>query len=289
MSLRTAIRHPGSTDTRATARLAAGSRAWRPPWWHGWLALPFGLVALVALADLPLGRQPGWPEAGLLLLAGALSVLGAVSLRTQALAPALCGPRPGAAPRVALTFDDGPDPATTPLVLAALGRHRATFFVIGEKARAHPELIHAIRDAGHQVASHGERHCWRAMVGPARARRQILDGRRTLRQLGIDDGGFFRPPYGLMIPPLAAALRQTGSLAVGWSLRSLDTVRRGDPRVFAAALAARVRNGDIVLLHDAPERPGGRRPLGIEAAATLVAALESRGFEFVTVAALHAG
>lgn len=251
--------------------------------------LPCGLVALVAIADLLLGRQPGWPETGLILLTLALAVLGTVSLRTQALAPAFCGPRPGRMPRVALTFDDGPDPETTPRVLAALGRHRATFFVVGEKARAHPELIRAIRAAGHQVALHGERHCWRAMVGPARARRQILAGRQALHELGVDDGGFFRPPYGLMVPPLAESLRRTGSTAVGWSLRSLDAVRSGDPGVFAARLAARVRNGDIVLLHDAPERPGGRHPLGIAAAAPLVAALDDRGFEFVTVAALHAG
>lgn len=288
MSHSTPIHHPLSID-RSVSDSETRARTWRPPWWSGWLVLPFGLVALVAVLDLLLGRQPGWPESGLILLTLALAVLGTVSLRTQALAPAFCGPRPGSVPRVALTFDDGPDPETTPRVLAALGRHRATFFVVGEKARAHPELIQAIRAAGHQVALHGERHCWRAMVGPARARRQILDGRRTLRELGVDDGGFFRPPYGLMAPPLAAALRQTGSTAVGWSLRSLDAVRSGNPARFAARLAARVRNGEIVLLHDAPERPGGRHPLGIESAATLVAALDARGFEFVTIAALHAG
>jgi peptidoglycan-N-acetylglucosamine deacetylase len=270
------------------ANTGAWSPVWQPPWWSGWLHVPVGLVSIVAFLDLGLGRVPELPEFGLVLLVCGLIVMSIVNLRTQALAPAFCGPRPGSMKRVALTFDDGPDPETTPLVLEALGNHRATFFVVGQKARAHPELISTMQAAGHLIASHGDRHCWRAMTSVLRARQLIVDGAQTLRDLGIEGRRFFRPPYGLMIPPLAAVAREAGVTVVGWSRRSLDTIRSGPPDAFAVNLAARVQNGDIVLLHDAPEHPGGRRPLGITATGRLITELEAKGFEFVTVDELYA-
>ena len=279
------LRSDGVPDVCADGR----SSVWRPPWWSGWLHVPVALFALLAGYDLVTGRAPGVLELNFALLLCGLIFYGAINLRAQAFSAALCGPCPGRAKRVALTFDDGPDPETTPLVLDALGRCRATFFVVGEKARAHPELIAAMRAAGHQVASHGERHCWRAMTGVTSARRLVLDGLRTLRELGVESGLYFRPPYGLMIPPLVVATREAGVTVVGWSRRSFDTVRRDSPEGFTRKLAACVKNGDIVLLHDAPERRGERPPLGVTAAAFLVAELAARGFELVTVEDLLAG
>jgi peptidoglycan/xylan/chitin deacetylase (PgdA/CDA1 family) len=290
---RTGARLPGrcpAHDSRPAARPSAApsSLAWRPPWWAGWLHVPVLSVGVVGFLDLGLGRVPGWPELALSLAAIALVVLGVLSLRSQALGPALCGPCPGPGPakRVALTFDDGPDPRTTPRILEALGAAHATFFVVGERARAHPELIAAMRARGHAIASHGERHSWTPMMTVAGARRLVLDGQRSLRSLGIPDGPFFRPPFGLTTPPLQVAVRAAGLTLVGWSRRSWDTLDLGSADRFAVRLARRVRDGDIVLLHDGAEGIGGREPLGVAAAGRLVAELQSRGFRLITVAEL---
>ncbi|MFD2113587.1 polysaccharide deacetylase family protein [Thiorhodococcus fuscus] len=268
---------------------SSSSRPWRPAWWAGWLHLPLALFAMLPYLDLALERRPGWPEYAIGMTLLGLFLLGVFSPRLQAFGPVLCGPRPGVRPRVALTFDDGPDPETTPRVLDALGEHRATFFVIGEKAKRYPELIAAMRAAGHQICSHGIQHSWSLVVSPWRARKLTLGGLRALSWLGVRGRRFFRAPYGLMTPPLMSVLRETGITPVGWSLRSWDSIHPGPADDFAIRLAQRARNGDIILLHDAPEHPGGRRPLGIEATATLVRALTSRGFDLVTVETLYRG
>lgn len=126
------MRRP-TLDSRPAGRqsTAASSLGWRPPWWAGWLHVPVLSVGILGFLDLGLGRVPGWPELALSLAAIGLVVLGVLSLKSQALGPALCGPCPSPGPekRVALTFDDGPDPRTTPRVLEALGDARVTFFV----------------------------------------------------------------------------------------------------------------------------------------------------------------
>ncbi|EXJ13288.1 polysaccharide deacetylase family protein [Imhoffiella purpurea] len=265
------------------------SSAWRRPWWAGWLNPLAVSFAVVPYLDLLVGRRPGWPELMLGLALSGLFALGVFLPRLQTFGPVLCGPRPGISPRIALTYDDGPDPSTTPRVLEALGDKRATFFVIAEKARAHPELIAAMHEAGHQVCSHGFRHSWWLVISPGRARRLVLQASKVLSRTGIRERRFFRPPYGLMTPPLMRVLRRSGITPVGWSLRSYDTIRSGPADTFAQEIAERARNGDILLLHDAPERPGGRRPLGIDATGTLVKALESKGFELVTIQEIHDG
>jgi len=267
----------------------SSSLPWRPAWWAGWLHLPLALFAMLPYLDLALERRPDWPEYAIGMTLFGLFLLGVFSPRLQAFGPVLCGPRPGARPRVALTFDDGPDPETTPRVLNALGEHQATFFVIGEKAKRYPELVAAMHAAGHQICSHGIRHSWSLVLSPWRARRLTLGGLHALSQVGVQERRFFRAPYGLMTPPLMSVLRESGITPVGWSLRSWDSIHPGPADAFAIRLAQRTRNGDIILLHDAPEHPGGRRPLGIEATATLVRTLTSRGFDLVAIETLYRG
>lgn len=263
--------------------------AWHSPWCAGWLHVPVALGGLIAWLNVAVGRVPGWPEVALFMALVALVVLAVVSLRSQAMGPAFCGPRPAARKVVALTFDDGPDPRTTPQILEALGDRRATFFVVGEKARAHPDLIAAMQARGHAIVSHGERHSWTAMMTVQGARDLVMAGVQSLRELGIEPSPFFRPPYGLMTPPLLSAVREAGLTLVGWSRRSWDTVRSGPADQFAVQLAERIRNGDIVLLHDTADGNRGRKPLGMAATRPLVAALTARGFDLVTVDELARG
>lgn len=154
----------------------------------------------------------------------------------------------------ALTFDDGPDPVWTPLVLGALARAGApaTFFPLSPRAAAHPELVQQIRDAGHLVGLHGCDH----LRHPACTRAEIeRDTARALEALG--DVAWWRLPYGRAAPFSHAVAAAHGLRVVGWTHDTHDW--RGDD---AASMLARavpaVRDDAVVLAHDALG-PGVRR------------------------------
>src|SRR5690606_4902537 len=135
------------------------------------------ILGALSLAFLSLaGKPPPLPVAlaALLLYLVILTVLALVP-KLEAFGDYLCQV-PDVQGALALTFDDGPDPRTTPRVLAALEQRgqRATFFVIGQKAEAHPELLRRIRDGGHQLALHGYVHDrLYAFLTPAAVQRDI--------------------------------------------------------------------------------------------------------------------
>ncbi len=253
----------------------------------GWVTLLGFALALWAWADVLVGRQPGWPEAiGVGLFAFAL-VVASAHLGSQGFLPALVR-GPADRRQVGLSFDDGPDPSTTPEVLATLatfGAH-ATFFVIGEKAAQHPDLLRRIAEAGHEVASHGYRHSWRDLVTPRRAVRDLQRTTAAIEASGIDAAPFFRPPYGVAVPALAVAVRQCKVDVVGWSLRTFDAAGRGDPEARGRAVGSRAAAGDIILLHDAPQRPGGRPPLGPMMLEPLLQQLARRGLRGACISEL---
>ena len=162
---------------------------------------------------------------------------------------------------VALTFDDGPDPATTPVLLDILADRgmTATFFVTGDRARRHPDLVDAILRAGHAVGNHSQTHDPLLMLkGTNALRREIASAQAVLRDRGVEPL-VFRPPVGITNPRLRSVLDGLGLTAVNWTRRAGD---RGNRRV--AGLANRIlqnlRPDDIILLHDiAPPDPARRR------------------------------
>jgi peptidoglycan/xylan/chitin deacetylase (PgdA/CDA1 family) len=110
-------------------------------------------------------------------------------------------------PVVALTFDDGPDPITTPLLLERLAAHQApaTFFVTGRRAAAYPELIQAILAAGHTIGNHSFSHdSLVAFKGRRRIFTEIAETQRILREMGVTPM-LFRPPVGITYPEIGRA------------------------------------------------------------------------------------
>jgi peptidoglycan/xylan/chitin deacetylase (PgdA/CDA1 family) len=178
---------------------------------------------------------------------------------------ALCRARTGRR-AVALTFDDGPHPERTPAILDTLKRHgvQATFFVTGERAAAHPEIIRRIVAEGHLVGNHTFSHSPRFPLGGSskmapEIAREIERCDEALEKIVGTRPALFRPPFGVTTPNIARALRRHPHTVAGWSIRSLDTVSRWPREKVFERVRRCLRPGAVVLLHD--DREGGDRLL----------------------------
>ena len=172
---------------------------------------------------------------------------------------------------VALTFDDGPDPKTTPRILDRLDRHRAraTFFCVGRKAERHPDLVQEIARRGHRVENHSWGHAVMFCCFPPEAQARDIDrAQATLARLAGTVPRYFRAPAGLRSPWLDGVLRSRGLTLVSWTRRGLDTVSR-TPEPVVRRLTRGLAAGDILVLHD------GDVAAGSESLPRLLDALEA--------------
>ncbi|GLW64896.1 polysaccharide deacetylase familiy protein [Actinomadura rubrobrunea] len=164
--------------------------------------------------------------------------------------PALAGV--GRAGHVALTFDDGPDPRSTPLFLDELRRLgcRATFFVLGDMLRRRPELGRRIVAEGHEIAVHGWHHRNSLLTRPGRVTAELG---RTVDLVAAVTGTeplWYRPPYGVLSAEALAGARRHGLRPVLWTAWGKDWVSTATPASVLAALAPGLHGGATVLLHD---------------------------------------
>ncbi|WP_077940152.1 MULTISPECIES: polysaccharide deacetylase family protein [unclassified Micromonospora] len=203
---------------------------------------------------------PRGPRRPALALAGAAAValaahLGptttAVGPVRRRLFPRLGGAgRPG---RIALTFDDGPDPESTPRFLDALAEHRtrATFFVLGTMLVRSPWLAADLVAAGHEVAVHGWDH--RNLLGrcPLATYRDLARARALVEATTGRAPRFFRPPYGVLTGPALLASVRLGLTPVLWARWGRDWTASATPDSVFDTVTARLAGGDTVLLHDA--------------------------------------
>ena len=191
--------------------------------------------------------------------------------------------------RVALTFDDGPDPEVTPLVLDALAKYdtRATFFVIGSALAAHPKLARDLAAAGHELGNHSWRHSrLQNFFAVDEQEREIERGAQAIAAVtGARTAPLYRPPLGMKSPPMARAAYRKRLTLVAWSLHSHDS-RVSDPDRIARRVLARIRPGDIVLMHDGHDLPGRHRPAVARALPQILRGLRETGLQGVTVSEL---
>jgi len=259
--------------------------------WSPALAVRLSIL-LHAAAVATVVMQPAlWPWAlgavagNHLLLTGAVfwprgRVLGANLVRLPAAA--------AARKEVSLTFDDGPDPEVTLYVLDLLDRYqaKASFFCVGEKAAAYPDIVKEIVRRGHSVENHSHRHSPAfAFYGPWRLKREVEMVQAAIA--GITGGApeFFRAPAGFRSPLLDPVLARSGLRYVSWTRRGFDTVD-GDADRVAARLARGLAAGDILLLHDRAYRrtPGGE-PVALAVLAALLERLAAAGLKSVSLPA----
>ena len=189
---------------------------------------------------------------------------------------------------IALTIDDGPDPAVTPRVLAMLAEHaaRATFFCIGERVARHPELARAIVRHGHAIENHSQRHLHHfSLLGPTAMTREIVEAQETITATVGERPVFFRAPAGLRNPLLQPVLARLGLQLASWTRRGFDTVNRDADAVFAR-LSRGLRAGDILLLHDGgAARSASGAPVVLDVLPRLLALLRSAELTPVTLRA----
>jgi len=232
-------------------------------------------------------------------VAAAATAYGAVYPRAQLFGPTTC--RTNSSRKLAITFDDGPNPAITPKLLDLLDRYqaRATFFLIGRFVRECPDLVRETLARGHALGNHTDTHPNLFWLSPAQIRDQL---RRCNDAIGAASGmppNWFRPPFGMRNPWLAAAARESNLRVAMWTLIPGDwmekppewLIRRMQPIANRSrqipdngANLPAPRTGDILCLHD-----GAHRGLNGDRTRTL-AALEywlprwrDLGLQFVTM------
>ena len=226
-------------------------------------------------------------------IVGAVLALGVAALFTWAIVRANSGfwietlwRAPGAARAVALTFDDGPDVCFTPRVLDILAEKRvtATFFVVGERAKRHPELIRRAHDMGHAIGNHSHTHSLRFHFFHARGMRSEIGAcNRVIRSVIGLEPRLFRSPQGLKTPALGDVLREHGMAAVGWQVRGMDYWHR-DPDRIARRIVERAVEGGVLMLHDGGGFQGSSdRSATLRALPLVIDGLRARGFTFVRV------
>lgn len=153
---------------------------------------------------------------------------------------------------VAVTFDDGPDPASTPAFLELLAAYdvRATFFLLGRYAAREPALVRRMAEAGHELAVHGWTHRCVARVGPRRLLVDLQATRRVIEERSGTQVRWYRPPYGVLTTPALVAARAAGLHTVLWSDWGVDWRRGRTPAQVITTLTRGLRPGATVLLHD---------------------------------------
>ena len=259
-----------------------------------WLLPPrpaFGSVSAYALAEL--ARTASVPLARLTSESGSLSeradefeegVRRSAPLLAALTADGRCvehGNRDR--PRVALTFDDGPDPVLTRQILGLLDRYgaRATFFCVGHHVAALPEEVRRIAGAGHEVGNHSWSHPFLPDLTPAQLREQIDRTAEAVERVTGQAPTRFRPPYGSQTPEVLAVLSSHPTTLTLWDVDSRDWARPG-PEQIAATVLDGAGPGSVVLMH---EGAGDRRQT-VRALPTVIEGLLARGLELVTVGEL---
>lgn len=187
-----------------------------------------------------------------LVVAEALPATSAIGPLRRAVMPGLSGR--GSSASVALTFDDGPDPASTPRFLDALDRlgWRATFFVLGVMARQAPDLVAEIEARGHEVALHGDRHTNHLLRRPADIADDLGRSAETVGGLVGHPLRWFRPPYGVLTTSTLLNASRLGLSTVLWTAWGRDWRRTATPESIVADLEQTgLGPGATLLLHDA--------------------------------------
>ncbi len=176
--------------------------------------------------------------------------------------------------KIALTFDDGPHPVYTKLLLDGLRERgvKATFFVVGENIPGREDIIRQMAQDGHLIGNHTYDHCDISSLSAEEACRELKKTSDLVEQITGNATAYVRPPFGKWDDALDC---RTSMIAVKWTVDPMDWTTKNTSQVVAKVLEAAAEN-DIILLHDYYES-------SVKAALEIVDRLQAEGFTFVTV------
>lgn len=178
---------------------------------------------------------------------------------------------------IALTFDDGPNPETLP-VLELLDKHnaKATFFCIGKQIEKYPHIFQEIIKRGHIAGNHSYSHSNNFGFFSSRRVKKELDKTDALiEKYTGKKPTYFRPPFGVTNLHIKKALNQTKHITIGWSIRSFDTAIQSEEKIFNR-IKARLKPGGIILLHDTSQKT-------VNVLERLLTSLKGDGFDMVSM------
>ncbi|UVI31691.1 polysaccharide deacetylase family protein [Paenibacillus spongiae] len=185
--------------------------------------------------------------------------------------------------KVALTFDDVPDVKYTPQVLDVLAKYkvRATFFVVGSRARAHPSVVRRMRREGHLIGNHSYNHPVFTQISMQKFQQQVLRTDAVLRPLAGYSPKLIRPPYGEILPKQIEWAKRNGFVIVNWNVDSEDW-KSLDSSSIIINIKRTLKPGSIILQHAGG---GGGQDLSgtINALPRLIRLLRSKGYQIVTL------
>lgn len=214
------------------------------------------------------------------------SIAGGVFLDSGLFArPVIAADPRAAGARIALTFDDGPNPVYTEQILDLLdaGQHRATFFVVGQRAESSPDLIAEISKRGHLVANHSFYHSnFTPFHSPARLAAELERTQSVIEKATGVRPRWFRPPIGLLSPRVVEAARRCKLDLVGWTASARDGGRRPTVGRSFDRLRCHLHPGAILVLHDSV-LGGKQEPIAPALLERLLLELDRRGLQSVTL------
>lgn len=180
--------------------------------------------------------------------------------------------------KVALTFDDGPDPKVTRQILNTLQKHdaKATFFMLGSRVEYYPDIVNEMMEAGHELGNHTWTHADLTKLGPDRVAKEIEKTSAIIEEVTGQKVEAFRPPYGAVND---AVHNMTGLPIILWDVDTLDWKYRDSARILQV-VKENVKDGSIILMHDIHQSTAD----GLDAVLTY---LSNEGYDFVTVKELE--
>jgi delta-lactam-biosynthetic de-N-acetylase len=179
--------------------------------------------------------------------------------------------------KIYLTFDDGPHPEYTPKVLDILNEHdvKATFFLVGERAKRHPEIVRKIHDEGHVIGNHSFSHSDGYDIKEDSVYREIKLTDDIIRKITGIPSRYFRPPFGFFNYRYFEIAEKLGYKTVLWTFDAADWGNVSAEEL-EDKIISKTKGGSIILLHDG----GENREELIEALPNLIIKLKEMGFEF---------
>lgn len=223
----------------------------------------------------------GGIAAGYLLLAGYLLINGRFhedkGMRETALLQSEAesdGKPAERAKKIALTFDDGPHPVYTPMLLEGLKKRdvKVTFFLMGSAVEKYPDIVKRISDDGHLIGNHTYHHVGLDNADEKLIQSEVVSANELIEQVAGERPQFIRPPFGQCNDQIET---DTGMICVLWSIDPQDWCTNDASKVVKRVLANARENG-IILMHD-------QYKTSVMAAFTIIDELQKEGYEFVTV------